>query len=128
MGPRPSRCCSSTPLPGAKWSGVDVASTMASMSPIGEARGLDGAPAGALRQVHPGLPLAHPVPLPDAGALRDPLVGGVHDRREVVVGDDAIGDGHAGAEDEASSHGLPGWGGGTRGKMLPAGAPIGKSR
>ena len=33
MGPRPRRCCSSTPLPGAKWSGVDVASTMASMSP-----------------------------------------------------------------------------------------------
>ena len=89
---------------------------------VGEARRRDRGPARPFGKVDAGFSLAHPVPLADAGALGDPLVSGVHDRREVVIGDDAIGDGHAGAEDEASGHWLPGGYVGTRGKMLPAGA------
>jgi hypothetical protein len=80
--------------------GVDVG--------IREAGFRDSGPAGPLGKVDPGFSLAHPVPLADAGALGDPLVSGVHDRRKIVIGDDAIGDGHTGAEDEASGHWFPG--------------------
>ncbi len=72
---------------------------------IAEAGRRQGDPAGALGKVDAGLTLAYPMPLADAGALRDPLIGGIHDHREVVIGDDAVGDGHAGAENDASRHG-----------------------
>ena len=46
----------------------------------------------------------HPVARLDAAALHDPLVGRVHDLREIVVGDDARGDVKTGGEECGASH------------------------
>ena len=58
----------------------------------------------AERQVHAGLALPHVAALLDAGAGPDPLVAGVHDPGELVVGDDAVGHGEAGAEEAGAWH------------------------
>ena len=51
------------------------------------------------RQVGEGLLRRSDPALADAGALHDPLVGGVHHRRELVVGHDALGNVRAEARD-----------------------------
>ena len=75
-----------------------------------EARHLERPFGGAEREVGAGLALAHPVPLLDAGAGADPFVAGVHDLRQVVIRDDAVGHGETGAEKAGATHrGFRGW-------------------
>ena len=85
---------------------------MASISLGAEPRRLERADAGSVRQPGAGLSFADPAALLDAGAGPDPLVAGVHEMGEVVVGDDAVGHGEAGAEESRTGHVRdPGWGG-----------------
>ena len=59
---------------------------------------------GAQRQLRTGLAFADPATLLDARAGADPLVSGVHDLREVVVGHHPIGHREAGAQQTGSGH------------------------
>ena len=74
-------------VPGNSWSGLSVArmtmSRSAAVTPAAARASCDAASARS-EVVTSGL---HPVALPDAGPLDDPLVGGVHDGRQIVVGD-----------------------------------------
>ena len=81
-----------TPFPGAKWSGLDVAYTMASSVLRADPGHLQGSHGGAMRQIRSGLALGHPPPLLDAGAGTNPLVGGVHDLGQLLVRDHSVGD------------------------------------
>ena len=53
------------------------------------------------------LPVSSPDPAPllDAGALADPLVGGVHAPGQLLVGDDAVRDAGAEGGDGGAGHG-----------------------
>ena len=51
-----------------------------------------------MRQLGSGLALVDPVPLLNPGAGADPLVGGIHERGQLIVGDDPVGHGEAGPE------------------------------
>jgi hypothetical protein len=57
---------------------------------------------GRQGQIHPGFPLSYVPALLDPGAGPDPLVAGLHHPGEIVVGDDPVGHGEAGAEKTAA--------------------------
>ena len=86
----PSASCTATAVAGKVLSGVEVASTIRSIDcgidpGIGKrrARRID-------RQMRGELALGGDVALPDAGALHDPLVGGVDPRRQFGIGQDLL--------------------------------------
>ena len=81
------------------WSGVVVARTSRSISSAPRPGALERRDAGLDGELGGGA--AH-APLADAGALDDPLVGGVEARREVGVRDDLVGQGAAPAGDRRS--------------------------
>ena len=56
------------------------------------------------RERDTGVALVHPVARFDAAPLHDPLVGRVHDLREIGVGDDARGDVKTGGEECSARH------------------------
>ena len=71
---------------------------MASRSRGREACHLEGPLGGPRAELRSGLPFAHPAALLDAGPGADPLVGGIHQPGELVVGHDPVGHGQAGSE------------------------------
>ena len=85
----PSRCWISTAVAGKVWFGVDVASTMRSMSAGRQAGIVERGARRRLAERGGGLVVAGDMALADAGALRDPLVGGLDDALEVGVLHDA---------------------------------------
>src|SRR5205809_369681 len=79
---------------------VDDAVEVAGLQ-AGLGQGLAG---GLPRQRDAGLAVRHPVARLDAAALHDPLVGRVHEPRQVVVGDDPGGDVKAGGDELGARH------------------------
>src|SRR3989454_443220 len=79
---------------------VDDAVEVAGLQ-AGLGQGLAG---GLPRQRDAGLAVRHPVARLDAAALHDPLVGRVHEPRQVVVGDDPGGDVKAGSDELGARH------------------------
>src|SRR3954463_4746874 len=72
-----------------------------------QAAGRDRLATGRDRHLDEGLVLAGPAPLGDADAGLDPLVVGVHDLREFVVGDPPAGAVTAQPEDAGAGGSLP---------------------
>ncbi len=86
----PSASLTRTAVAGVRWSGVSVATTMRSMSS-------GSRPATATARLPAMAPMVAVVscgrgdaPLADTGAAGDPLVGGVHDAGQVVVGEHGL--------------------------------------
>jgi hypothetical protein len=65
---------------------------------------LEGPFRGRQAQVDSGFSFAHPMPFLNPGPGPDPLVSGVQERRELLVGDDPFGDGEASSEKSRMGH------------------------
>ena len=65
---------------------------------------LQGPHGRALGHVGSGLAFGHPVALFDPGAGANPLVGGLHELRQLIVGDDTVGNGEPGSKYSRALH------------------------
>ena len=86
----PRLSCTVTAVAGKVLSGVEVASTIRSMSAARSPALVQRLARRRRREVGGDLALRRDVALADAGALDDPLVGGVDHRGEVGVGQDLL--------------------------------------
>ena len=120
-GRRPARAAGRPRCRARSGPGVEEAYTIASTSAGAIPAASSARSARGERQLGAGLAFPHPAALPDPGPLPDPLVAGVHELGKVVVGDDPVGHGEAGAQETAERHqDVRDWGGGMISRPAPS--------
>ena len=103
----PSAACTRVAVAGNVSSGVAVASTIRSRSPAFSAGMVERALRGLGREVRGELAVGCDVALADAGALLDPLVGGIHLLGQIGVGDDPLRQIGAASLNDRTDHAVP---------------------